>query len=162
MGIVLVALLVVGGVGTVVYLNIQQERDRENQLVLQTAKNAEQTAANQAPDQITITCFTVTNDTSHLTYSPYYSSFSGYAIIYETFGVSNPTKFSMDATWTLTFSYTSVGWDPDFTQFMTTLDGTYTVTGTYSTYSVTQHQTYDSTTTIGGSSIGSANSLPKC
>ncbi len=194
-GIVLLVLLVLGGVGTVVYLNIQQQQQRENQLVLQAAKNTEQNAANQAPDQFTITCFTATNDTSHLSYSQY-TGYAGYARVYETFGISNPTKFSIDATWTLTFSYPSVGWvltssipfhlaangvayptftfqidatqynnlpsNPDFTQYNGAVDGTYTLTGTYAAYSVTQHSTFDSTTNAGGSSPGSTNNLSKC
>lgn len=99
-GILLIVLLVAGVAGFVVYRNVQQQ-------VLQAAKNIEQIAANQAPDRLQITCLTVQTDGSHLSYSPY-GGFSGYATVSETFGVSNPTKFAMDVTWTITVNYTSI------------------------------------------------------
>ncbi len=187
-GIVLITLLVIGIVGYVVYQNVQQQ-------VLFAAKNSEQNAANQAPSQLQITCFTVRNDNSHLSYS-LISGYSGYLIIYETFGVSNPTKFVMEVTWTLTVDFTSAKLvlistapfhlstngvayptftfqitgaqynnlppNADFSQFSVTLDGSYAVTGAYSTYNLTQHSTYDTSTNTGSGSLGSSGSLPKC
>jgi hypothetical protein len=42
------------------------------------------------------------------------------------------------------------------------LDGTYTATGIYSTYHLTQHSTYDSTSNTGTGTLGASGSLPKC
>lgn len=49
-------------------------------------------------------------------------------------------------------------------QFTVTLDGTYLVTGSYSTYHISQHQTYDSSTSTGtgGSGFGGNTSTPAC
>lgn len=61
-------------------------------------------------------------------------------------------------------------------QFIITLDGTYSVYGTYSTYSINQHQSYDSSTNTstgpvtgqfgsnggGGTTTSGNNNLPKC
>ncbi len=187
-GIVLVVVLVVGLVGYLAYQVNQQQ-------IFSAARNSEQNAASQGINQLQITCFTVRNDTSHLSYSPT-SGYSGYAVIYETFGVSNPTRFVMDVTWTLTIDYISVGWvltstapfhvstggvaypafafqvtgsqfnsmpaNPDFSNFRTTLDQSYAVTGKYDTYSLTQRSTYDSSTNSGAGYLGSSASLPPC
>jgi len=50
----------------------------------------------------------------------------------------------------------------DFSNYTATLDGSYSVTGTYATYTVTQHSTYDSSSNAGTGTIVSSGSLPKC
>lgn len=100
--VVLVAILVVGVGGYVLYQQGQQR-------VLQDAKNTDANAANQAVNQLQFTCFSNRTDTSHLSYTQLYG-FSGYTTVYETFGISNPTSFTIDATWTITIDYPSVGW----------------------------------------------------
>ena len=79
------------------------------QHALQAAKNSEANAANQAPNQLQFTCFSNRTDSSHLSYTQGYG-YSGYTAVYETFGISNPTNFAIDATWTITIDYPSVGW----------------------------------------------------
>jgi len=99
--VVLIAVLVLGIGAFLVYQSHQQQ-------VLQAAKNSEANAANQAPNQLQFTCFSNRTDTSHLSYTGY--SYSGYITEYETFGISNPTNFAMDVTWTITLDYPSAGW----------------------------------------------------
>lgn len=100
--VVLIAVLVAGIGGYALYQQGQQH-------VLQDAKNSEANAANQAPTQLQFTCFSNRTDTSHLSYMQGYG-YSGYTAVYETFGISNPTNFAIDATWTITINYPSVGW----------------------------------------------------
>jgi hypothetical protein len=100
--VVLIAVLVAGVGGYVLYQQGQQH-------VLQAAKNSEANAANQAPNQLQFTCFSNRTDNSHL-YGNAASGFSGYLTVYETFGISNPTNFPMDATWTITLNFPSASW----------------------------------------------------
>jgi len=100
--VVLIAVLVIGVGAFLVYQSQQQQ-------VLQAAKNSEANAANQAPNQLQFTCFSNRTDSSHLSGSRTYG-FSGYLTVYETFGVSNPTTFGMDVTWSMTLDYPSAGW----------------------------------------------------
>jgi hypothetical protein len=97
--VVLIAVLAVGAAGYFIYQNDQAQ-------VLQTAKNNEANAANQAPNQLQFTCFSSRTDNSTL-FGNRANGFSGYVTIYETFGVSNPTNFAMDATWTITLDFPS-------------------------------------------------------
>jgi hypothetical protein len=76
--------------------------------ILQAAKTSDRNAANQSIDQLQPTCLSVRTDSSTLYGSP--GSYSGYRTVYETLGISNPTRFPMDATWALTLNYPSVGW----------------------------------------------------
>ena len=186
-GIVLIVIIVIGIGGYAFYQNQQQ-------LVLQTAKNTERDAANQAPNQLQATCFSNRTDVSNLSYSN--GVFYGYATIYETFGISNPTRFAMDATWTLTVDFPGPRWVltdttpfhivgsgtgyptfafrltgnqlnnlnnmTDFKTYTVTADSSYLVTGTYATYTVTQHSTYDSSSNTGSGTLGGSGSLPKC
>jgi hypothetical protein len=187
--VVLIGVLVAGVAGYAVYQQGQQR-------ILQDAKNSEANAANQAANQLALTCFSNTTDSSHLSYSQGYG-FSGYITVYETFGVSNPTTFAMEVTWTITINYPSAGWvlsnsqtfhesanggvaypefsftitgtqlnnmpsNADLTVFQVTLDGTYHIVGTYSTYNPTTHTSYDSTTNSGNGSLGTGGGLPKC
>ncbi len=100
--VVLIAVLVVGVAGYMIYQNDQAQ-------VLQTAKNNESNSANQAPNLLQFTCFSNRTDFSHLS-GIQATGFSGYATVYETFGVSNPSSFAMEATWTITLDYPSAGW----------------------------------------------------
>ncbi len=50
----------------------------------------------------------------------------------------------------------------DLKTFTVTVDSSYLVTGTYATYTLTQHSTYDSSSNTGTGTIGSSGSLPKC
>jgi len=187
--IVLIALLVAGVGGYIVYEQGQQR-------VLQAAKNSEANSANQAVNQLQFTCFSNRTDSSHLSYTQGYG-YSGYTTVYETFGISNPTSFAMDVTWTITINYPSVGWvlsdsqtfheapngglaypvfaftvtgnqlnnrpaNANFTIFNVTFDGTSQVTGAYATYTPTTHSTYDSTSGTGNGSLGTGSGLPKC
>ena len=161
-GIVLIAVIVIGIGGFAFYQNQQQ-------LVLQAAKNSEKDAANQSVNQLQATCFSNRTDISNLSYSN--GVFYGYATIYETFGISNPTRFAMDATWTINADFPGPSWvltdtSPfhivasglgyptlafrlsgnqlnnlnnmtDFKTYSVTLDASYLVTGTYATYTVT-------------------------
>lgn len=154
--VVLIAVLVAGVAGYLVYQNTRQQ-------LLQTAKNSEANAANQAVNQLQFTCFTNRADRSQLSYTAGYG-FSGYLTLYETFGVSNPTNFVIDGTWIFAIDFPSAGWvlkntqtfhlssngvaypvfaftitgnqlnntpsNADFTRSSATLDGTYAVTGT--------------------------------
>jgi hypothetical protein len=54
------------------------------------------------------TCFSTRTDNSTLHDTT--SGFSGYVTVYETFGISNPTNFSIDATWTITIDFPSAAW----------------------------------------------------
>jgi len=190
-GIVLIVLILAGGVGYFLYWNNHQQ-----QLILQAAKTTEQNAADQAPSQIQPTCVSVATDSSHLSYSQY-GGFSGYATLSETFGLHNPTNFAIDATWSLTYDYTSVGLrvsssdsfhinaqgtshpvfvftitgqqynsipqNPDFSKFTGTIDANYKVVGTYGTYTIPQHESFDNTSSGGGTGgTGSSSSLPSC
>src|SRR5712692_7636135 len=76
-GIVLVAVIVIGLGGYFAFQNSQQ--------ILQAAKDSDQTAANQGINQLQITCFTARTDNSTLHYY-YGTGFSGYETSYETFG----------------------------------------------------------------------------
>ncbi|HEX9197397.1 MAG TPA: hypothetical protein VF906_06335 [Candidatus Bathyarchaeia archaeon] len=105
--VALIAVLVIGVGGFLVYQSEQQQ-------VLQAAKNSEASAANQAPNQLQFTCFSTRNDTSYLSNTGY--GFSGYLTEYETFGISNPTSFAMDVTWTITLDFPSAGWVLDNSQ----------------------------------------------
>jgi len=100
--VVLIAVLVLGIGGFLVY-------QREQQQILQAARNSEANAANQAVNQLQFACFSNRTDSSHLSGSRTYG-FSGYLTVYETFGVSNPTNFGMDVTWSITLDYPSAGW----------------------------------------------------
>ena len=102
MAVILIVVLVGGVAGYLYYQNVQQQ-------VLRAAKNSEADAANQAPNQLQSTCFSNSTDPTHLSYSTV-SGFSGYITEYEKMGVSNPTAFIIDATWTLTLDYPSPGW----------------------------------------------------
>jgi len=101
--VVLIAVLVLGVGG---YLLYQQGQQR----ILQDAKNSDANAANQSVNQLQFTCFSNRTDSSHLSYTQGFG-YSGYATVFETFGISNPTNFAMDVTWTITIDYPSVGWD---------------------------------------------------
>jgi hypothetical protein len=100
--VVLIAVLVLGIGGYLVYQQGQQR-------VLQAAKNSEANAANQSVNQLQFTCFSNRTDSSHLSYTQGYG-YSGYTTVYEKFGISNPTNFAIDATWTITLNFPSVGW----------------------------------------------------
>jgi hypothetical protein len=99
--VVLIAVLVLGIGG---YLLYQQGQQR----VLQAAKNSEANAATAAVNQLQFTCFSDRTDNSTLHATA--SGFSGYITVYETFGISNPTNFLIDATWTITIDFPSAGW----------------------------------------------------
>jgi len=99
--VVLIAVLILGVAGYALYQNQQQ--------VLQAAKNSEANAANNSVNQLQFTCFSNRTDLSHLS-GTLASGFSGYVTVYETFGVSNPTTFTIDITWTITIDYPSAGW----------------------------------------------------
>jgi hypothetical protein len=185
-GIVLIAVIVIGIAGFAFYQNQQQ-------LVLQAAKNSEKDAANRSVNQLQAKCFSYSVDLSHITNLT--GTPNGYMTISETFGIFNPTRFVMDATWTLTIDFPGPAWVlaassafhlsangtgyPDLlfqvtaaqlsnlhgaslSNFSVTLDGTYTATGIYSTYHLTQHSTYDSTSNTGTGTLGASGSLPKC
>ncbi len=187
-GIVLIALLLVGVGGFALYNNAQEQ-------ILQAAKASDRNAANQSINQLQPTCLSVRTDSSTLYGSP--GSYSGYRTVYETLGINNPTKFAMDATWALTLKYPSVGWvladtesfhlsasgtahpifsyrvsgsqlnnlppNPNLTTFTVTLNGTYVVTGSYATYLLTQQSNYDSSTQSGNGFLASGSTnLPSC
>ncbi len=186
-GIVLIAIIVIGIGGFAFYQNQQQ-------LILQAAKVSDRDAANQSVNQLQNTCYSNRTDTSALSYS--YGVFYGYATIYETFGIYNPTRFPMDATWSITIDFPGPSWvltttqpfhlvatgtgyptfafritatelnnltpTTDLKTFTVTVDSSYLVTGSYATYTVTQHSTYDSSSNTGTGTIGSSGSLPKC
>jgi hypothetical protein len=186
-GIVLIAIIVIGIGGYAFYQNQQQ-------VILQAAKNSDRDAANQSVNQLQNTCFSNRTDTSTLSYSN--GVFYGYATIYETFGIYNPTRFPMDATWSITIDFPGPSWvltttqpfhlvaagtgyptfafkvtstelnnltpTTDLKTFTVTVDSSYLVTGTYATYTLTQHSTYDSSSNSGTGTIGSSGSLPKC
>src|SRR5437773_3907811 len=88
--VVLIAVLILGVAGYALYQNHQQQ-------VLQAAKNSEANTANNSVNQLTFTCFSNRTDTSNI--SGTLGSFSGYLIVYETFGISNPSSFVIDAIW---------------------------------------------------------------
>ncbi len=189
LGIILAIILatsVAGVFGYTMYQNNQQS-------IQQAAKNSELLAANQAINQLSVTCTSSRSDTSTLvrTNPP-----SGYITLYLKVGVYNPSQYPMDVAWSITINYVSIAVTiltthsfhldakstsyPEFPfqisatqiaafgafagtstgtpQFTVTLDGAYSVTGTYSTYHVSQHQTYDSSTssTGTGSALGGA------
>jgi hypothetical protein len=186
-GIVLIAILLLGVGGYVVYHNGQQQ-------ILQATKNSEQNAATQAINQLQPTCLSVRTDSSQLYGSPGY--YSGYRTVYETIGINNPTRFVMDTTWDLTLKYPSVGWiladsvpfhlsangtahpifnfqvsasqlnnlppNPDLTTFTITLTETYSITGSYATYNLTSQSTYDSSTRSGTGFLRMSVSNPSC
>lgn len=95
--VVLVAVLA-GGVGG--YLLYQNNR--------QQLRTNEANAANQAVNQFQFACFTNITDRSTLygTSKPY----RGYVTLYETFGIYNPSKLKINATWTINIDYPSAGW----------------------------------------------------
>ena len=99
--VVLIAVLVAGVGGYALYQQGQQH-------ILQAARNSEANAANQAPNQLQFTCFSNRTD-NHISGNAS-TGFYGYLTIYETFGISNPTSFPMDATWTITLNFPSAGW----------------------------------------------------
>ncbi|TMI39294.1 zinc ribbon domain-containing protein [Candidatus Bathyarchaeota archaeon] len=99
--VVLIAVLILGIAGYALYLNHQQQ-------VLQAAKNSEASAASNSVNQLTFTCFSNRTDSSNI--SGTRGSFSGYLIVYETFGISNPSSFVIDATWTIALDFPSAGW----------------------------------------------------
>lgn len=192
-GIILAIILatsVAGVFGYTMYQNNQQS-------IQQAAKNSELLAANQAINQLSITCFSNRTDISTLIVTT--NPPSGYVTLYEKFGVNNPSQYSMDATWTLTFNYPAASVIlssiqsfrlsakstsyPEFAfhitasditslhsiagatpQFIVTLDGAYSVTGSYSTYHINQHQSYDSSTSssAGGFGTGSSSTSARC
>jgi hypothetical protein len=188
-GIVLIAIIVIGVGGYALYQSQQQ-------LVLQASKNSEKDAANQSVNQLQSTCFSNSTDVSNLSYNFTSRIFSGYMVVYETFGISNPTRFAIDATWSLTFDFTGPQWvltdtqtfymsangvgyprfafrvtstqlnsltpATDLKTYTARVDSNYQITGTYATYTVTQHQTYDSSSNTGSGTIGSSGSVPKC
>jgi hypothetical protein len=183
--VVLIAVLLVGVGGYLIY-------NQEQQQVLQAAKSNESNSASAAINQLALTCFSNRTDYSNLHGSP--GTFSGNLTVYETFGISNPTAFTMDVTWAITYDYPSVGWilsntqtfheSPDGTAYPTfaftvtayqlnnipqnanlttysaTIDGSYTVIGTYATYNLSNNQSYNSTTSGNGS--GSSSTLSTC
>ncbi len=100
MAVVLIAVLILGIAGYAFYQNHQQQ-------VLQTAKNSEANAANNSVNQLTFTCFS--NRTTS-TVSGTKGSLTGSFTVYETFGISNPTSFVIDARWTITLDFPSAGW----------------------------------------------------
>src|SRR5437016_4625894 len=82
---------------------------------------------------------------------------------------SSPFHLSADGTGYPTFAFritstqlNNLAPGTDFSNYTATLDGSYSVTGTYATYTVTQHSTYDSSSNAGTGTIGSSGSLPKC
>ncbi len=186
-GIVLIAVIVIGIGGFAFYQNQQQ-------LILQAAKTSDRGAANQSVNQLQNTCYSNRTDVSNLSYSN--GVYYGYATIYETFGIYNPTRFAMDATWTITIDFPGPNWvlttsspfhlvatgtgyptfalritdtqlnnltpTTDFKTYTVTLDSSYLVTGTYATYTVTQHSSYDSSSNTGTGTIGSSGNMPKC
>ena len=99
--VVLIAVIVLGVAGYALYQNHQQQ-------VLQAAKNSEANAANNSVNQLTFTCFSNRTDTSNI--SGTRGSLSGYLIVHESFGISNPSSFVIDATWTIALDFPSAGW----------------------------------------------------
>jgi hypothetical protein len=185
--VVLIAVLVVGVSGYLIY-------NQEQQQVLQAAKNNESNAASQAINELQFTCFSNSTDNSHLQYTQGIG-YSGYLIQYDTWGIMNPTTFSMDVGWTLTYDVPSayliysnsqsfyeaahggtayprfaftitatqlnnIPSTADFNEFTVSVEGSYVVMGTYGTYNLTSNNTYNSTTTGGGT--GSGSNLPAC
>ncbi len=189
--LVLVAIILLIGVGYegwTVYHNYQQH-------VRLTAERSERDAANQAIKQLQLTCLTYAYDNSHLFYSQAFG-YSGEVIIYETFGIANPTAFSMHSTWTLKIDFTAVRLslsssllfdlrangtayprfsfvisalqydnlpsNPDLSRYNITFDSNYVVTGTYGAYTLSQHSSYNSTTSPSTVEAGTKGNLPKC
>jgi len=193
-GIILVIVLgasIAGVYGYMYYQNNQQ----------QVQHAAEQTAANSSPDQLSLTCTTVTTDTS--TVNTLVNPPTGYATISAKFGVKNPTSYAIDAIWNLKIIYSTLSitiqasssfhmaakdtayavfpFRLDAQQLVTighagstvmptfTMDASYSIVGTYSTYQATR--AYDSTSTtgsgnigssLGSSATGSGGTLPTC
>ncbi len=104
--VVLIAVLILGVAGYALYQNHQQQ-------VLQAAKNSEANAANNSVNQLSFTCFSNRTD-ANLSGTP--GSFSGYFVVYETFGISNPSIFVIDARWTIALDFPSAGWSLRNTQ----------------------------------------------
>jgi len=185
-GMVLIVIII--GIGGFAFYQNQQ------QLVLQAAKNTERDSANQVPSQLQATCFSNRTDVSTISMSN--GVLYGYATVYETFGISNPTRFAIDATWTITIDFPGPSWvlttsspfhlsatgtgyptfafrltstqlnnltpTTDLKTYTVTVDESYLVTGTYATYTVTQHSTYNSSSNTGTGTVGSTGSLAKC
>ena len=182
--IVLIALAISGVGGFFIYNYVMSNR---NAIQAVAAAN-EKSAASSAVDGITLTCTSFAVDSSNPGYG---ASFSF------TFGVSNPSKYPMDSTWTLRIDYTGAGvilsssqtfpiaaqgvaypkWHFTITQsqaqalasasdksFTGSFDRSYTVHGTYGTYDLTRHDTFDSSTgsSTGTGSTGSSGSLQSC
>lgn len=105
LGVVLIVLIVLGVGGYMLY---QQNQAR----ILQDAKNSEANAAKYAPYNLQTTCFSNRTDDTHLSYSVTngFKTYYGYATVYETLGFFNPTRFPIDATWTVTLDYPSARW----------------------------------------------------
>jgi len=95
--IVLVVLALTGVGGFIFYSTVLNG----NGGVLQAAAAAtDKSGASNAVDGLQITCTTTSTDTSGLPYS---------ASIYLTFGVSNPSKYQIESTWTITYDYAAAG-----------------------------------------------------
>ena len=198
LGIILVVVIAASVASVAGYMYYQNGQ----QAILKTAENSELIAANQAVNNWGFVCFSSHNDTSNFVRG---NPPSGYIVFYEKFGIYNPSRFSIDATWTFQFSYpaisTTIVATQSFTlpakstsyadfpfiisaqdaqafasvpagtipQYTVILDGTYTVHGIYSTYNISQHQSYDSSTNTGTGQIGSGSTtgstsgtLPAC
>ena len=102
LGIVLVVLIIVVGVGYSGYV-VSQNQDQNAQ-----AQAVDRSAALQAPNQLRSTCLMHIVDNSTLTYDSRYG-YSGYERIIYTMGISNPTRYAIDAA--LNFSLTVPGTD---------------------------------------------------
>jgi len=94
--IVLVALALFGVFGFLLY-----DMTQPGGTIFQSAAAASDKAgASSAVDNLQATCLSTSTDTSGLPYS---------ATVYITYGLSNPSRYSMDSTWRLTIDYTGAG-----------------------------------------------------
>ena len=96
LAIVLIVLVLTGVLGFLFY-----DLAQSNGGIFQSAAAAsDRSAASSAVDNLQATCLSTSSDTSGLPYS---------ATFYFTYGLSNPTRYSMDSTWRLTIDYTGAG-----------------------------------------------------
>ena len=77
------------------------------------AKNSEVNAANRVVDELRLTCISTQRDDSNLQpisaiLGPQYAGWTGYVVVWETFGVYNPTNFVINATWSIRFYFQTV------------------------------------------------------
>ena len=94
--IVLVALALFGVFGFLLYDMTQPG----GTIFQSSAAASDKAGASSAVDNLQATCLSTSSDTSGLPYS---------ATVYITYGLSNPSRYSMDSTWRLTIDYTGAG-----------------------------------------------------